>query len=226
MLGGKISTGFTRRGREKIFLRKNILIKLVRGNLIAGYIAQKFGCKSIIVIRHPCAILSSIIRNKGGAPDLRSVLLNTSFLQLILSQKDLLEQYFYDKMDVICKYKDDPVGAFCLSYCILNTVPLLQRKEISNLKVIYYENMVETPSTILADIACFTHDRIDYDYVDDRKSSGTTKEERRNMNKKEYAFGWKEELEKDLIGKVYRICSEFFDISILLDELEQLHRKD
>jgi hypothetical protein len=42
------------------------IVKFIRANLLIGWIQQEFGCKAAYVVRHPCAVLSSVGQRWGS----------------------------------------------------------------------------------------------------------------------------------------------------------------
>ena len=42
--------------------RTEVLIKFIRGNLMAGWFSKKMGYKTVLVVRHPCSVIESQLR--------------------------------------------------------------------------------------------------------------------------------------------------------------------
>src|SRR5699024_11192804 len=57
LCGRQVSTPWTRRNRRiSLSLKKNIIVKSVRSNLVAPYLMNRFGVKNIFIIRHPAGV--------------------------------------------------------------------------------------------------------------------------------------------------------------------------
>jgi len=52
------------------FWRRNTLVKLVQGHLLTPYLARRCGARVVFCLRHPCAVLESIARQRWWHSDL------------------------------------------------------------------------------------------------------------------------------------------------------------
>jgi len=111
------------------------VIKEIRANLFLRWMRVHFPSLPILfIIRHPCAVVASRME-LGWATD--------SDLAPMLMQEKLVEDFLYDKMDIIAGAKT-PASKHALIWCISNLVPLRQFPP-GELNVVFYENLCADP---------------------------------------------------------------------------------
>lgn len=94
------------------FLPNKYLIKVIRANLMLGYVYEHFQPKIIYIIRHPCAVVQSRLQ----------VNWNVS-VDDILSQQSLIETHLGPFVDEI-KRENDPICIQAIWWAIENMVAL------------------------------------------------------------------------------------------------------
>jgi Sulfotransferase family len=113
------------------------VIKDIRTNLFLKWVHNQFPDLPIIfIIRHPCAVVQSLIELKWD-PD--------KDITQFLSQKNLIDDFLADKIDLI-KSLEMPEEKHAVIWCILNLVPTIQF-EPSMLNMIFYENLCTSPES-------------------------------------------------------------------------------
>jgi len=111
VLSGRIRNHWTDSYRTSYFPRR-YLIKLIRGNLMLGFMQRHFSCPIAIVVRHPCAVVNSRLQ-LGWHADVRDV----------LSQERLVERHLRPWIAEI-EHERDPVGAHAVWWAVENYVAL------------------------------------------------------------------------------------------------------
>ncbi len=219
---GKVSSKWTRKSRRlKFTLSKNLLVKLVRGNLLAGHISQRYGCKSIFVLRHPCGVVASVIRsdiNRSKKRGIETGLISDGFIKSLFSQEALVQDYLSPFIDAINKWNTNSFNRIVLAWAITNYVPLkqMQDNEFSPHFILYERFVAEEGSGKLSE----------YLNIDSTKSltgkhlnkdSVSVQRERKDTSPADRLFSWKHELSQDQIATIYEICACFG--SVLKDQI-------
>ncbi len=229
MITGQISTKWTRKSRKlsNVF-KRTIIIKLVRGNLIVAYLVKKYNCHNIFIIRHPCGVVASVIRmdsNKPTIRGIRTILESENFINILLCQQSLVNDYLSPFVDHIKKWNTNPFNRIVLSWALLNYVPLKQISDGDyNPFLIEYERFVLQENSVL-DISDYLGtglDRIaDNDYLN--VDSVTVKKVRKAIPPKQRVISWTNELNPKQINEIYNICEGFGDtLMLVLSKIEKL----
>ena len=228
MMRGKVSSKWTRKSRPVAFsLSKKISLKLVRGNLLAGYISKKYGVKSVFVLRHPGGIMASMTRKhrktmrKGG---IETGLISESFIHSLLNQNRLVEDYLSPYIEVIQRFNTNAFNRVILAWAITNYVPLKQMIEGEfNPHFILYENYVLDPGCNL-NMAKFMgvspEEASDRQHFD--RDSATVQGDRKSIHPTQRLFGWRQELSQDQIETIYAICSSFGPV--IMDQIKAIDK--
>ncbi|HNP35110.1 MAG TPA: sulfotransferase [Woeseiaceae bacterium] len=123
----------SRRGRP-------LVIKLIRGNLMAEWMSDTFGLASALVVRHPCAVLSSVARRHGKdwEPAALRNLLNRYVQQPLLANKIL------DSGRIPVQKYRSLASVQTAIWCIENARQLSSAGN-SGVHVVYYEQLLAEP---------------------------------------------------------------------------------
>ncbi|HSN76677.1 MAG TPA: sulfotransferase [Anaerolineae bacterium] len=116
---------------------KGYLIKMIRANLMLGYLYDRFQPKLIYLVRHPCAVVNSRLR-MGWTADVRA----------LLKQEELVEDYLHPWL-VDIEQETDAVGSHALWWAVEN---LVAQRELANRphhRIFYEHLMIDPPQEIL-----------------------------------------------------------------------------
>lgn len=112
-----------------------IIVKMIRANLMLGWLHQKFGARIVLVIRHPGAVIESKMRLGGNDWEA------SSLLQHYLQDKRLQQNYLAPYNDLLNRDLD-PAAAHAAIWCIENCMPLSQAKQYGHI-VVFYEKLMK-----------------------------------------------------------------------------------
>lgn len=115
------------------------IIKVIRGNLMLGFIKENFNPKIIFVIRHPCAVILSRLNNGWIAN-----------IDDLLTQEDLIEDHLRPWVGLIEKERD-LIGAQAVWWAVENMVAM---RELVDKKcyLLIYEDLCLDPQNSFADL--------------------------------------------------------------------------
>lgn len=124
VLTGQVRSVGTDYERTSFFPRR-YLVKLIRANLMLGYLARQFGPRLIYVQRHPCATISSRLQ-AGWRAD----------VDALLQQEQLVEDYLRPWLAEMERV-DDPIEAAAVVWAVENMVALRELTAVPHLTVTY-----------------------------------------------------------------------------------------
>jgi len=209
ILTGQVSNRWTRRNRAPgNLLSTKLLVKLVRGNLIAGYLSRRFGVKIIMIVRHPAAVIASIIRSPGGDKALQAVLGDASFEQVLpgdsvhADHPELWPQIKIDNADVVSR--------IARIHALLHILPLSQNEgEEGKMHICTYEGLLLDQERELKRMNTFlaADPGETWSLKALKKPSSTTKAERIKISTQARCTGWKQELTADQIKNIDLVVS-------------------
>jgi hypothetical protein len=134
ILSGRIRSIWTDK-YNRAHLPKKRLIKEVRGNLLLGWMRRNFpGMPIILVLRHPCAVVSSQQKlpwNWHTDPD------------VFLSQEALMKDHLEPFREALAGVTD-PFDRHVIVWCVENFVPLRQFSK-GEIHLAFYEHLVAEP---------------------------------------------------------------------------------
>lgn len=108
-----------------------LAVKFIRANLMLGWLEKNFNIRMLFVVRHPCAVLASILK-LGKAWDDEALLIYRNDQALI---NDYLHKY-----DHFLNRRLTKIESHTAIWCIENMLPLFQQK--SHKIIASYENLV------------------------------------------------------------------------------------
>ncbi len=110
-----------------------MLVKVIRGNLMLGWLRKHYAARIIFVTRHPGAVVESRLRIGGKSWDTESVL-------NLFRRKEVLGR-LSDRYAPLLEAKLGLAEAHTLIWCIENQWPL-ERAEIDGYPIIFYEHLL------------------------------------------------------------------------------------
>lgn len=134
ILTGNIRNKWTDKYHRRFIANKR-LIKDVRANLFLKWMSTHFpNMPIILLIRHPCAVVSSQLRSNHRFPTLE---------EEFLSQEELMQDFLHPYQKNI-EQAETEFEKRIFRWCIQNYVPLKQFKE-GEIHLAFYENFCEKP---------------------------------------------------------------------------------
>ncbi|MEM1354500.1 MAG: sulfotransferase [Planctomycetota bacterium] len=129
LLEGRVRSRWTDRYNRR-FLARRRLTKVIRANLMLGYIRRRFPhVKLCFALRHPCAVATSRLK-LGWAPHLHELLGQPALVSdHLVHQRELIERVLQD---------GDLFDQHITMWCIENVVPLRELKA-GDVCVLQYE---------------------------------------------------------------------------------------
>ena len=124
------------------FFPDRYLVKLIRANLMLGFISDEFRPKIIHVVRSPCAVVASRLKY-GWHADIRDV----------LDQEELVTDHLSDHVDDIAR-ENDALGAHAVWWAVENAIAQRDLESRPHL-VVYYEVFRKNPKAEMRRIAEF-----------------------------------------------------------------------
>lgn len=113
--------------------RPEVLVKCIRGNLMAGWFSRKLAYRTVLTVRHPCSVVESQLR-LGKAWDPTSVL--TQY-----RQNARLHELTNGRYLELLNSKLSRIEALTLNWVIENQFPI-ERSAVDGYSVIFYEDLV------------------------------------------------------------------------------------
>jgi hypothetical protein len=138
---GQLRGCWTDRGGALVARRR--LVKDIRANLLLGWLAENFpGMPIVLLVRHPCAVVSSRLALGWG-----------DNLDETVAQRDLVEDHLLPVEGHI-RAARDPFERHLYLWCIDNLVPLRQFSP-GAIHLCFYENLVLDPEAELRSLFAF-----------------------------------------------------------------------
>jgi hypothetical protein len=131
VLAGKVRASWTDYGRRSSYMPQRYLIKSIRVNLMLGYICDSFSPRIVYLVRHPCAVVHSRLR-QGWQADLAD----------ILSQEELVEDYLQPWVGILEREKDS-LGVHAAWWAVENAVALQQLEHRPHYRETYEALLLE-----------------------------------------------------------------------------------
>lgn len=128
--------GLTRYRRER---GQATLTKLIRGNLLGGWLTHQMDARVALVLRHPCAVVASQLRVDPSAWHDHHKLLRS-----YLGHERLVDEYLAPHHDLLANVTD-ATEVHAALWCIENVIPLRRATE-DGVVPVYYERLLSHDS--------------------------------------------------------------------------------
>ncbi len=122
-------------GRPKV-------IKFIRANLLLEWLVREYGLRSALIVRHPCAVLSSVLRRSGPEWGVAAL---TQLLNRYLEQPNLVEDRLLHVVDGL-KSLRTVSEIHAAIWCIENG-RLLAAANLNGVVLAHYEELITTMSS-------------------------------------------------------------------------------
>lgn len=203
IISGKVHSKWIDRENKTIFPKKR-LIKDIRTNLFLKWVHNSFpGIKTILLLRHPCAVVSSwlTMKNFGNGVRLRHRLLaNSSFVDDM--DDNILNEY---------RKVETSFERLIFFWCIFYYIPF-QQFDKDELHIVFYEDLIIDPANEFKNLFSF----LDRDYLEKEvldileEPSSTTNKDKKHFSKGEINIaGWQKKFSTQQIDRAYEIMSLF-----------------
>ncbi len=173
------------------------VVKMIRANLMLGWLSDTFECPIVYVLRHPCAVVMSW-KNLGWEP----------CLDRYLEQADLVDDHLGPFVDEIRSAKN-PVQKIAAGWCIENLVALNQMDRKKWI-VCTYEELFTNPAhevaQILASLGLKWNKFVDKALV---QSSRSTNEQSAITKGKNPLSKWQHDLKQTEIDSILSMAHLF-----------------
>lgn len=196
---------------NKAFSTRRLVVKFVRGNLLLSWICENLPVlPPALVIRHPCAIVSSQL-NKGWTPSRTRLLSNSYFDD-------------YPEIREKCSHLRAPEEINALAWCLRFHAPLSIPKPYPYI-LICYEKMVRNGAQELEKL----FDAWKLELTDDikrqmNKPSDTVTMSSQIISGKDPLAGWKTKLSQQQVDNILAVLA-IFDMDFYSEELEPDYEK-
>jgi Sulfotransferase family len=191
---GQIRHWWIDRQVEHLFPR-NRLIKEIRANLFLKWLKNAFPeVPLLFLVRHPCAVVSSRLKLRWATD---------SDIESFLSQPTLIEDFLFNKLDVICSAETE-AEKHAIVWCIHHLVPFKQF-EAPDLPVVFYEDLCLQPEHEIPRIFASIKRKFDHS-VYARASIPSVTSLRQNVGSIDR---WKKDLTSKQINTILRVVDAF-----------------
>jgi hypothetical protein len=206
VLSGKIRSYWTDFERASVFPRR-FAIKLIRANLMLGYIHDHLRPSIVYITRHPCAVVSARVRLGW-----RSAVAD------ILRQDALIEDHLRPHADRIA-LETDPLGTHAVWWAVENLVAATELATRPHYRLTY-EELCLRPVEVARDLARWLEIRLPQrlESIVERPSR-LSRRTRRELTVEERLSLWKKELDADgqrrVLSWTRRLGVEEYDEGLL-----------
>lgn len=111
-----------------------MVIKDPIGCLLTEYLYKRYGVRPVITIRHPVAVIASLLRLRWGES-----------LEPIRQQPELIEDYFLDEPQFLATESADPIEQAAASWRALNKVLFTQADRHPSWQLVVHEHLSANP---------------------------------------------------------------------------------
>lgn len=125
------------RRRYRPYLHNPPMIKMIRGNLLLGWLVKNFSVNVALLVRHPGAVIESMNRLRGEDWEPEKV------LSIYQEQIELLERISPKARKLIALSKTE-LEKYMLAWCLENALPIREAED-NGVHVVFYENLVVNP---------------------------------------------------------------------------------
>lgn len=186
-----------RRNRPKV-------VKFIRANLLADWLVGEFDVRGAVLVRHPCAVLSSVFQRKGNEWEEQAI---ANLLHRYLTQSRLIEDRLHVQLAAVQKMRGF-VAQHTAVWCIENAAFLDPAS--ATLPVVYYEDLVTSPDTEWARLTRLVGlTRVPDKGLRERPSQQASYKAMREASNHGFLSGWLETLRSAQLEEVRRVLEVF-----------------
>jgi len=185
---------------------KNIVVKMVRANMLLGWFLHHFKVRPpVLIIRHPCAIVSSVM-SKKWIPNKKLLLSNDYFKK-------------HPEMHEKCKHLSEPEELATLRWCLQYHTPLSLNKPYPFI-LVCYEQLVRDGAKELKRLFDLWGLGITDDIIASAlKPSHTVTSNSAVATGKDPLMGWKKKLTQQQISNILDVV-KLFSMDFYTEDVE------
>jgi hypothetical protein len=182
--------------------KRGLVVKFIRANLMLPWIIDQFGVDALLVTRHPCAVIASIL--KLGGKDW------TSQLALDRYRADpKITQLILEQFDIDINEKCTLVEALACAWCIENILPARWANK-TGYSVVAYEKLLLDPeyewNRVISKIGL---DAIPGNQALSQPSQQAPEDMRGVEYSSNHAGKWRQKLTEDQINQIATVLKRF-----------------
>jgi hypothetical protein len=202
----KLYRHWTRYSQQYWLYRKNLknphlIVKMIRANLMLGWLHRVFDARIVLVVRHPGAVVESKLR-LGGSSWQSATLLD------FYRKDQTLRLDYGDRYTGLLEQKLSLLEAHTLSWCIENQIPLEQARRNGYL-VVFYEKLLTAGQEEWDRIVCGLglHESPHTQFIK-QPSQQASRYWHTNSANGTFATGWMERLGIQHLGEIDAVLRE------------------
>jgi len=120
-------------------LSRPVIVKMIRANLLLGWLKKNYPYEAVLILRHPGAVIESMLRLGGDDWD------PVVALEFYSRQKQLLDCFDSQVVSRIGNCNSD-LERYMMVWCLENALPVQQAAR-DGVHVVFYEDLVLRPET-------------------------------------------------------------------------------
>lgn len=212
LLHSKGTTNFINTVIPSLTPIRGYVIKFIRANRLLGWMVNEFDVKSMFILRHPCAVISSQLNFAW-----KEVYWGSRWKEF--TQNNLKEKVYYSRLMKLFDTVSYPEEILALDWIFTTLLPLRGLND-NRILVISYEEILNDPSSSLSKVMSFFSVK-DFRFNSNMvtRPSSTYKKSERDPIQSFRVDGWKNRLETDQIKRIMDICN-LFELDFYNDDPE------
>lgn len=193
------------RGLRRYLPARNrpIIAKLIRGNLLGGWLVARMQARTLLLVRHPCAVVASQLRVDPAAwhdPH--------ELLQKYLANERLVDEHLGSIREHLVRLSE-PVDVRAALWCIENAIPCATATK-DGVGVAYYERLLANDREEWAKVV----DCLALGEIPDRKiSKAPSQQAASDMKRSAFGFDmigrWRNRLGQDQVERIRAMLDRF-----------------
>jgi hypothetical protein len=177
-----------------------MVIKCVTANQMLPWINKNFDIKTIYLLRHPCAVVSSMMRFES---------FNNIHNQIEKYREMKYSELYYKYEDIIIKLESREEKIAFL-WCVQNIIPLESNKYKDKRLTVLYEELILNPEEELSRIFTYLNKKIPSKIYDNfEKPSFTTVDGSEILNSGNQLAGWRKNLNDQQTSEILNVLKQF-----------------
>lgn len=210
-LQGRIPQGHKDRTVQSLLHRliwgSPVVVKFVRGSRLLHWIANNFSLRGIVLlIRHPCAVVSSQITYK--TPEWRNTKIPKPS-QLQKSFEGWIPDALFDKYEYVLRSIDSEVGKLAVMWCLDTYIPLSFEDGPVPGHIVTYESLLDNTEKELCDILDYLRLPSSYCLAIEKVNPSSSASKDLRLKTEEQLSKWKSRLKPSEIDEILRVVDEF-----------------
>jgi hypothetical protein len=193
------------RGLRRYLPARNrpIITKMIRGNLLGGWLVARMRARTLLLVRHPCAVVSSQLRVNPSAWHDHHELLNR-----YLANERLVDEHLGKIREHLVRLSE-PSDVHAALWCIENAIPCATAIE-DGVGVAYYERLLANDHEEWSKVIdCLALDEIPSRRISSAPSQQAASDMKRSTFGTDRIGRWRDRLERNQIERIHAILARF-----------------